>query len=289
MIDMTYNNSHKGQILLITLLVLSIATTIAVSLIARSTTDLKISNQADESSRAFSAAEAGIEEALLLGNAPIGDQTIIGTNEQYNVKQFSIGDSVGAYAFRSVTPKGQSETLWLVPHSPTEPYGPDLNTPGYEQTSIDVCIGNTDSALEVITYYKDRSVDNFYVARGLYDSNLTRAADNKFSASFVEGSCGDGTNTSKKITINFSDFFIDPFVQTLIMMRFRPLYADTQIAVNTGSAILPKQGNTYESCGKTGAGIQRCISVVQNYRTPPGLFDYVIYSNTGSFAPVSPN
>lgn len=54
-----------GQVLLITVLVLSIAVTIALSLIGRSVTDVSMSRNLEESARAFSAAEAGIEETLL--------------------------------------------------------------------------------------------------------------------------------------------------------------------------------------------------------------------------------
>jgi len=58
---------QRGQAALIALLVLTVATTIGLSLIARSTTDVSITRTQEESSRAFSAAEAGIELALKSG------------------------------------------------------------------------------------------------------------------------------------------------------------------------------------------------------------------------------
>jgi hypothetical protein len=138
-------------------------------------------------------------------------------------------------------------------------------------------------------YYKD-SINGYSVARGLYESVVGRDVMNNFTLLSSGTGCGFGTNTAYRKDINFNtDFQIDlasPTPDRLIMMRFRPLYAGTQIAVDSSSATLPLQGNTYESCGTTGTGIRRCISVAQNYRTPSGLFDYVVYSNTGSFAPV---
>ncbi|MFH0863897.1 MAG: PilX N-terminal domain-containing pilus assembly protein, partial [Candidatus Gottesmanbacteria bacterium] len=60
------NNIGKqnGQILLIVLLVMVVGLTMGLSLATRSATDVKISSQLEHSSRAFAAAEAGIEAAL---------------------------------------------------------------------------------------------------------------------------------------------------------------------------------------------------------------------------------
>ena len=69
---MTKKHDQPGQVLLLTLLVLSVATTVVLSLIGRATTDVAISNQIAESQRAFSAAEAGIEEMLKTGSVAPG-------------------------------------------------------------------------------------------------------------------------------------------------------------------------------------------------------------------------
>jgi len=272
--SMTAKGNQSGQILLITLLVLSIATTIALSLIARTTTDLNISNQVQESSRAFSAAEAGVEQALK-AQTSIPVQTLSG-GAQYSVSQANIGGDSAAYVFPHVTPLGEVETLWFVNHNPD---GTPMTTRVYTKPTIDVCFSDTGSpAIEATIYYLKAGV--YTVAKAAFDS-ISRA--NNFDIA-VGGGCGAGTNTAYKKTITFSDLSINPAVDTLIMMRLRPLYANAQLAVLPTQA-LPLQGSKYDSCGKTGTGIQRCISVVQNYRTPSGLFDYVVYSE-GSFAPV---
>lgn len=284
--NMRQEHIHKGQILLITLLVLSIATTIALSLIARTTTDLNISNETDESSRAFNAAEAGIEEALRAQVAPVGTQALSG-NTSYTVTQTSIGGAAGAYTFPRVTSVGQTETLWLVNHNAVTGL-PDTLTKGYTDNTIEVCLGDTTPkpAIEVIIYYIRGG--EYRIARDVFDADSDRIANNNFSLITNTTGCGAGTNTLYRKAINFPvTYSINPSgADTLIMMRFRPLYANTQIAISATAAI-PLQGNTYESCGTTGTGISRCISVIQNYRTPSGLFDYVIYSNQGSFAPTN--
>src|SRR5688572_26536285 len=73
-----YDKHQKGQVALIALLVLTVATTVGLSLIARGVTDISVSRDIEESSRAFSAAEAGVEEALRSGvaSAPTFDETL---------------------------------------------------------------------------------------------------------------------------------------------------------------------------------------------------------------------
>jgi len=65
---------QQGQAVLIVLLVAALALGFGLSIISRSTTDVKISEQEDQASRAFNAAEAGIEDALgSLSSLVIGD------------------------------------------------------------------------------------------------------------------------------------------------------------------------------------------------------------------------
>lgn len=64
-------NHKSGQVVLIVLLVMVVVLTIGLSLISQSVTDISISKDEEESIRAFSAAEAGIEAALQnIGAAP---------------------------------------------------------------------------------------------------------------------------------------------------------------------------------------------------------------------------
>ena len=82
---------QQGQILLITLLVLTVATTIALSLIGRATIDLSMSNQLEESTRAFNAAEAGVEQALKSGLGTNGP-AVLTNGVTYDVTVNTIGD-----------------------------------------------------------------------------------------------------------------------------------------------------------------------------------------------------
>lgn len=272
---------QSGQIVLISLLVLSIATTIALSLIGRSTTDVAISNQITESSRAFSAAEAGIEEALKSGSGTAGAQ-VLTAGVSYTVAKADIGGAAGAYVFPKKVSRGTTETVWLASHNPD---GTLSESPTYTSAGIDVCWSGetTTPAMSVSILYKTAG-GLYRVARGSYDPDGTRALTNKFSAvTASSGGCGAGTGTTYKQTITFGAFApaINPASDILLMLRISPIYADASLAVNATSA-LPLQGSKLESTGTSGTGITRKIVVYQQYRSPPSVFDSVIYSQ-GSF------
>ena len=268
-----YSHKESGQVLLISLLVLSIATTVALSLISRSTTDVTISNQISESSRAFSAAEAGIEEALKSGVGTSVPQ-VLTAGVSYNVAKADIGGAAGAYVFPKKISHGTTETLWLVNHNAD---GTLIETPTYTAAAIDVCWSQetTIPAMIVSVFYKT-AAGGYRVAKGAYDPNSARALTNKFSApTSLTGGCGDGTTTYKQ-TITFT-----AEMDTLLMLRLQPLYADANIAI-TASGALPIQGSKLESTGTSEGGLARKIVVYQQYRSPPSIFNSVIYSQ-GSF------
>lgn len=272
---------ERGQIVLISLLVLSIATTIALSLIGRSTTDVTISNQITESTRAFSAAEAGIEEALKTGVGTNGTQ-VLTAGVSYRVAKADIGGAVGAYVFPKKISRGATETLWLVDHNPD---GTLVESPTYTSTGIDVCWSaeTTTPAMSVAIFYKT-AAGAYRVARGSYDPDSSRALTNNFSGVTASvGGCGASTGTTYKQSITFGAFTpaINPVSDSILMLRMTPIYADATVAVNATSA-LPIQGNKLESSGTTATGITRKIVVYQQYRSPPSAFDSVIYSQ-GSF------
>ena len=272
---MPIKNHNSGQILLITLLVLSIAATIVLSLIGRSTTDVAISNEIAQSSQAFSAAEAGIEEALKTGVSS-GVQTLAGgTTYQTNV--YTIGGASGIYQYPGTVSVDDEATIWLINHNADG----SLNfTPTYTQPSIDICwsSGATIPAIFVNVFYKN-SGGSYNTASIAYDPNGARRSTDNFAApGATTGGCGDGT-TVYKATVTFAGFSpaINPAADTLIAIRIQPVYATAALAVNSAQ-ILPLQGNRIDSTGTAGNGVTRKVVVFQEYREPSPIFDNVIYS-----------
>ena len=61
--ERSFNNKPQGQILIAVLLIVVVATAIAITVASRSLTEQQVSTTVDESTRALNAAEAGVEDA----------------------------------------------------------------------------------------------------------------------------------------------------------------------------------------------------------------------------------
>ncbi len=268
---------NRGQVLLITLLVLTVATTIALSLIGRATIDLSMSNQLEESTRAFNAAEAGIEQALKTGT---GGTSVLTPGVTYDVTVNSIGGATGVFQMAHKTFQNTTETLWLAEHSAT---GALIETPFYTSSTIDLCWSqsiapNAAAAMGVSVLYKESTDGSYQVARVAFDPEAATRNNNFDSSAISTTGCGLGYYGK---TINFVSLGITPTLDAILALRLKPYYADTTIAVDGGASEIPKQGNQIESVGKTGSGVSRKVVVYQQYRAPLSIFDSVIYSESG--------
>lgn len=277
--------SQSGQILLITLLIMSIATTVALSLVSRTTTDVNISSQLEESSRAFNAAEAGIELAL---KGASGSTGAIGASDNYNVTVTGVG-ATQTYTLPNKTQAGTTETIWLVDHNAS---GVPVIATTYTKDTIDVCwSGETITPAVIITVlYRKLSV--YYTAKIAIDPLAARrngtapySPANNFSApTATSNGCGVSTMYKKTIQLKNPGSELgssppNPSANPLIMLRVRPVYSDTTIAVQgAAGSTLPKQGNTIVSTGTSQSGTTRKIIVNQSYRAPSTIFDSVVFS-----------
>ncbi|MBI5619739.1 pilus assembly PilX N-terminal domain-containing protein [Candidatus Gottesmanbacteria bacterium] len=265
---------QSGQIVLVALLVLTIALTIALSVIGRTTTDVMITSDLEESARAFNAAEAGIEQTLKSG---IGGAAVLSSGSSYTTTVSSVGGAVGVYEFPQKTLRDVTETLWLVSHNAD---GTIAETPTYTNASLDVCWG-TDGTPAIAASILYKQSGNYRVARVAYDPDATRRATNNFSApTAASGGCGNAS--MYQATLTFSDLGITPAADTIIMVRVRPLYSETQLATQA-SQVLPLQGSKVESIGATGTGITRKVMVYRTFRAASSVFDNAVFSQ-GSFS-----
>lgn len=283
---------QSGQVLLITLLVMSIATTVALSLVNRLTTDLNITSQLEESSRAFNAAEAGVELALKNRVGTGGPIEIApGTSIKYEVNLSDVG-GLRIFTFSHKTREGATETVWLVRHDDTT--GLPIITPTYTNDTIDLCWSDESpkAAVAVSLLYKDSASGQYRVARVASDPITARRNGtgsynpaNNFSAPTTSpptAACGD-TNMYKQTITMRPTLGIQPASDTVIALRIRPIYNEATIAVRGEAATtIPKQGNQITSVGQTATGITRKIIVYQSYRAPSSIFDAGIFSY-GSF------
>lgn len=270
---MVRKNKQTGQIALIALLVLMVATTVGLSLIARSTTDVSVTRNVEESSRAFSAAEAGIEEGLKSGVA--SDVTIDpALGVKYSVAVTPVGGNANPFEFPQNTLKEDTETVWLVNHNAD---GTINETPFYTASTIDVCWSSETIHPAVVVTVLYKTGVSYRVAKVAYDPD---SRSNYFAAALA-GGCS--ANTAYHNTITFSALGIILPADTLIALRIRPVYSGARLAVAPlPPQTLPSQGSIVESAGSAGSDVSRKITAFKQFRAPASIFDYAVYSE-GSF------
>jgi len=266
---------NSGQALLIILLVMAVGLTIGLAVISRSVTDIGISRQEEESARVFSVAETGIEEALKAGGVP-ADVIVGGITAR--VTRSSLGEE-NEFAFPGEYEAGEVQTLWLVEHEDDGSLNLDNPPSRYSRDSLEVYWGKEDGeivpALEVTLIYNQNGVK---IMRWALDSDhLIRG--NSFEGVDATGSFSvGGKNFKYKKTLSLP---CDQSNLICYALRLRLLYNDQPeiLGAKATSGNLPSQGVCYEStASKEEGGITRKVRHCQFYKSPPGIFDYVLYS-----------
>ncbi len=271
-------SSQRGQTLLVVIIVMVVVLTVGLSLASRNVVNLKTTTEQQNSQKALSAAEAGVEQALVgnvvnnqsLGNATISNVTI----QQTAGTSFLLNN--GSYVNQD-----DGQDVWLTtydtnPHNLYQPPFWNGSLTFYWGSASDVCSKNTDhapntmAALEVIKILSSSSSSfNPIIDRQVYDPCSARAAFNHFTVA----------NTNTSVTING----VTPAYATNLMnlsdgviVRVIPLYANAVIGV-VGTKNLPVQGKTITSTGNAGS-TQRTISYYQQNDSVPSEFYYSIFS-----------
>ena len=274
-----------GQALLIVLLSMSVVLTIVLSILARSTLDIGVSTRSEESVRAFSAAEAGIEQALVAG-ALSGD---IGTNATFEANVTSFSSGVREFTLPSSLYSGESSTVWFVSHDANGDLscsGPE--NPCFAGNQIQVCWGKEGTsagtdltpAIEVSIIYLASPEDysTAQIAREAVDPNATRRSSNLFSADDGVSCVVNGQNFAFKKTIDLTS------LSNLQLARISLLYnTDTGHSVSViGSvgSLFPAQGLVINSSGVSGSSTRR-VEVIRGFRELPAVFESATFSEGG--------
>ena len=258
---------ESGQALVLVLLSLAVVLTIVLFILSRTVTDVNISTASDESVRAFSAAEAGVEKALVIGS---GTTTDIG-NASYTASVTNYAEGATSFTFSEPIAEGDSGIVWFMKHNPDGSL-----SQSFTGSSLQVCWGNpsyssslnTTPAIEVSIYYESTPGDlsTIKIARAAFDPYSSNRNNDNFAAD--NGPCtisGVSYPFSKKI--NFSTFSPSVNSNGLVMAKIRMFYnSDTaqQLGVSVGGGVLPSQGQLISSEGTAGSS-NRKISVSQGW------------------------
>lgn len=262
--DISQKTLQKGQMLLIVILVMTVALTVGLSVATRSITNLRVTEEEEASQRAFSAAEAGIEQALKLTQP--GDYfSKQKLSENARIEKVTITElSRSQLLLNNNNPilKDDGVDIWLSTYPDYAPpqWSGDLDI--YWGSSSDDCqqtpASNTQAAIEVVllTGPENNPVATHYV----YDPCPQRRVENNFAVPLAG---------RQLLTTQFANRVRISLNQGLIA-RIIPLYASTSIGIE-GNSPFPPQGSVIESVGKSGES-QHKISVFRGYPKVPNEF-----------------
>lgn len=286
-------SSNSGQALLIVLLTMAVVLTIILSILSRSITDVVVTSREEEALRAFSAAEAGVERALLIGSntGSFDDATFIATAVNFAV-------SAEEYVYPDKLLSGESATVWLVDHDETTGELTCDTNECFTGSQISICWAGagtpsgqaTTPALEISVLYADVpwNYSTVKVARVTTDPNIARRVTNSFGDTDGVPCTLEGQGFEFKKTIDFSASGLNiPYATpgNLLFAKIRffynigeaqPLGFDVK---GTGSDF-PSQGRRIVSTGTAGEA-NRKIEVLRTFGELPPTFDAAVFSPGG--------
>ena len=254
---------QKGQILLIIVLVMVTTLTIGLSVAVRSITNTRTSQEASNSEKAFSAAEAGIERSLTSSTAVNGS---FSNNSTYKTTLLTVSGIQFPLNNGSPILKDSPIDLWLSTY-PTYTGQWSGNLTLYWGQPSDVCDAsetrNTMAALEILVLSGTKA--NPRITHYDVDPCLSRSLTNKFTYVAPGGGTAAGRTYSFSRTIA---------INTGLFVRIVPLYAPALIGVKgcdaagANCSALPAQGTVIQAVG-TSDTTQRKIMTYRYYPALP--------------------
>ncbi len=265
------HKQENGQVLLIAVLSMVVALTIGLSVVSRSIVQLKTAKDAADSQKAFSAAEAGIEQVLKTNN-PVTNQSL-GNNANIGSAQINMLKNAQVLLNNgTAVQQDEGDDIWLSDY-------PTYTNPWSGRLRIYWGTGSAcnEAALEVILISQQAPSDT--IAHYAYDpchNRINGANGNNFTKPAANsGGSVNGT------ALNYS-FPID--ITNGIVARVIPLYTNTVIGAvgytdntETTQKALRSQGELITSTGVSN-NTQRKITYFQGYDVIPSELFYAIFS-----------
>ncbi len=251
------SSRQSGQIAIIILLIMIVLLTIGLSLATRTTQEVFLSQQEDESTRVFNAAESGVENALSQNFSGISAQT---TLSDTNV----VGDVTTT---TTITPRGVLETQIT------------------QGTTVHLDLtGLAANAPITVEWSRERSCDNSasFIASIYYlDAGITKVSHQVFgpaspcsgeraSDDFEQVSLDSGTDGySYRYTFNLP--------ANSLFLRLKSVYNDSPLRITGAES--SNQFFVIRSEADNDLGNEnRTIEVGRSLSTAPSFMDYAIYS-----------
>ncbi len=270
----TDNRKNKGQILLITAMILAVVLTIALTISYSSRVETQMTKLKEEEKKALNAADAGVEKILNSNETSIqisdlGDDfsSIEGTAETQTTQ--------GKDFITPLISKDKQYIIYMTRYNPeTKQLSTDPND--YFNGAIVLyfgsesgdCASKTMPALEV-TLLSNSALP---IQRWLIDPCGEISGNNKTSA--TQGDYNYPQNNDLFPPVNFSfksNAIIIPSAIKPQLLMIRSLVEPTKVGIE-GSVNLPIQGKIVTSTATTAEGVTRKVRVFQSYPQIPSDF-----------------
>ena len=268
----------SGQILILVLLIVVVSLAVGLSVASRNLTNLRISTQTQESQRAFSAAEGGVEDVLSrLQTLAQTQQAALTSGSGYN-DTFYVGDLsatvkvFGRNVYETTVPLGEVAQVTLVVNP-----GPPVS---YHTGNLTIEWQVTPDAPIELTFVCDSiSLSNNCTVNSVAGVDHGDYAQNRFAYQ-APGSLGgqQGFQNCTQIASICSVTINVPSAAKPIILRIKPFHNAVNLKVY-GTPSLPTQIYEINSVAKTSLGITRRVQVTRTALPAlPAVFDYVLYS-----------
>jgi len=253
----------EGQIALITLLIMVVILTVGLSVVSRSITDVGLSESKETGVRTFSAAEAGIEEALskaVLPEGPLPRLDFEGVTADVDVEHVKTAEAlVKRNDMLEVPLTGGTATgvriSWTKNNNTEE-------NPG----SCSEGAGSAPASLEIIRW---RSEEGEAIARRyLYNASSCQSLATSNAFLTAADIPSDGFLSAVNLTIDSND----------IALRLRTIYNKATVFVEPTEGNLPVQQYFISSEAQAQTGETRKIEVRRTAAGLPAVFDYALFS-----------
>lgn len=255
------SSNQSGQVAVIVLLIVAVIATIGLSQLGRTTEDVLVSSQREESSRVFNAAEYGIEEALSdedhFGNEANGST--------YDLDDLDVDVTITPEEneMETTVPEGESLEIDLADLS-----GVRTLEVLWDRGSGDNC--DLKASLMISVFQSSGTAYNYFVNPA---TNSCQKGEDFVDADFVDANVSGGYGSKFNFTVNGdSDKLI----------RITPLYASTDLKISGQGIVM---AHTIQSVSQTtdaeegGSAIQQKIEVQRLSPSSPSFMNFALFTN----------
>lgn len=281
----------RGQILILVLLIVVVALAIGLSVASRNIVNLRTSTQTEQSQRAFSAAEGGVEDVLsrisniatAIGN-PTGPEAVSSgctnfTQGQSATCPVGVGDISANVEIKASGTYEQYVKLGDVAQIDLKnAYTNGVSTVYFEWGKLgtdEVDASNTSASVE-ITFVCEKVT--CFTIPGPPGSSYSQQ---RFA--YTTGGPGEtGFTNCPGNTTTFKCRVPVPLPNdNVILARIRPFHKGTTVRVSGDPVALPIQTYNISSTAAVESGVTRKVEVVRNALPQlPAVFDYVLFSES---------